>query len=84
LLFGIFALNMELMHGSAYAKLRTIGILRDRFRKINNATASVYIVLFIIAASWITFIPGYQFTPDASLAHLSVALNPAFTSGKVT
>ncbi|AJI72514.1 cytochrome d terminal oxidase [Francisella tularensis subsp. novicida GA99-3548] len=84
LLFGIFALNMALMHGSAYAKLRTSGILRDRFRKITNATASVYIVLFIIAATWITFIPGYQFTPDASLTHLSDALNHAFTSGKVT
>ncbi|MFV9925007.1 MAG: cytochrome d ubiquinol oxidase subunit II [Francisella endosymbiont of Hyalomma scupense] len=84
LLFGIFALNMALMHGSAYAKLRTSGVLRDRFRKITNVTATVYIVLFIIAAIWISFIPGYQFTPDAGLAHLSDALNHAFTAGKVT
>ncbi|MDE4974201.1 cytochrome d ubiquinol oxidase subunit II, partial [Francisella tularensis] len=74
LLFGIFGLNMALIHGSAYAKLRNSGNLRDRFRKITNATASVYIVLFIIAAIWITFIPVYQFTTDASLAHLSYDL----------
>ncbi len=75
---------MALMHGSAYVKLRTSGVLRDRFRKITNVTATVYIVLFIIAAIWISFIPGYQFTPDAGLAHLSDALNHAFTAGKVT
>ncbi|MDE4982320.1 cytochrome d ubiquinol oxidase subunit II, partial [Francisella tularensis subsp. holarctica] len=44
LLFCIFALNMALMHGSAYSKLRSSCIIRDRFRKITNATASVYIV----------------------------------------
>lgn len=46
LLFGIFALNMALMHGSAYAKLRTSGVLRDRFRKITNVTATVYSLIY--------------------------------------
>lgn len=46
LLFGIFALNMALMHSSAYAKLRTSGVLRDRFRKITNVTATVYSFIY--------------------------------------
>lgn len=84
LLFGVFALNMSLMHGSAYAKLRTEGVLRDRFRKITNATAIIYLVLFMVAAIWIAFKPGYQYTADANLANMSDALHHAFTSGTIT
>lgn len=84
LLFGVFALNMSLMHGSTYGKLRTEGVLRDRFKKISNITTVIYIVLFIVAAIWISFIPGYQYTTDPAFAHASNALNHAFTAGTIT
>lgn len=84
LLFGVFALNMALMHGSTYGKLRTEGVLRDRFKRISNVTAVIYIVLLIIAAIWISFIPGYQYTTDPSFAYASDVLNHAFTAGQIT
>ncbi|ASG68711.1 cytochrome d ubiquinol oxidase subunit II [Francisella halioticida] len=84
LLFGVFALNMALMHGSTYGKLRTDGVLRDRFKKISNITTVIYIVLFIVAAVWISFIPGYQYVTDPAFAHASSALHHAFTAGKIT
>ena len=73
------------MHGSTYARLRTSGVLRDRFRKIINVTATVCISFIYncchlgIFYTWIS-----SFTPDAGLAHLSDALNYTFTAGKVT
>ncbi|XSZ47091.1 cytochrome d ubiquinol oxidase subunit II [Francisella noatunensis] len=84
LLFGIFALNMSLMHGSAYAKLRTDGILRDRFRKITNVTATIYLVLFVVAAIWIALIPGYQYSTGASCTYASEALQHPFSAGVIT
>ncbi|AJC48548.1 cytochrome d ubiquinol oxidase subunit II [Allofrancisella guangzhouensis] len=84
LLFGVFALIMALMHGAAYAKLRTAGILRDRFRKVTNVSAMTYILLFIVAGIWINFIPGYQYTPSTNLVNMSDALHHPFTSGAVT
>ncbi|MCL4110904.1 UNVERIFIED_CONTAM: hypothetical protein GTU68_030096 [Idotea baltica] len=84
LLFGVFALVMALMHGSAYAKLRTKGVLRDRFRSITTVMTSVYILLFIIAGIWIAFIPGYQYTPSADLVNMSDTLHHPFTSGAVS
>ena len=84
LLFGVFALVMALMHGSAYAKLRTKGVLRERFRSITTVMASVYILLFVIAGIWIAFIPGYQYTPNADLVNMSDTLHHPFTSGVVS
>ncbi|MFC4892886.1 cytochrome d ubiquinol oxidase subunit II [Pseudofrancisella aestuarii] len=84
LLFGVFALNMALMHGSTYCKLRTAGVLRDRFRAITNVTTIIYIVLFIVAAIWLIFIPGYQYTPNADLVHQSDALYQPFSSAVIT
>ncbi|MBK2105686.1 cytochrome d ubiquinol oxidase subunit II [Francisella philomiragia] len=84
LLFGIFALNMSLMHGSAYAKLRTDGVLRDRFRKITNVTATIYLVLFVVAGIWIALIPGYQYSTGASCTYASEALQHPFSAGVIT
>ena len=84
LLFGVIALNMALMHGSLYAKLRTDGILRERFKKISNTTVISYLVLFILAGIWLTCIPGYQYASNSNLAHYSDALTHPFSSAVIT
>jgi cytochrome d ubiquinol oxidase subunit II len=84
LLFGVFALVMALMQGSAYAKLRTSGVVRDRLKAISTITAVVYIVLFVLAGIWLLFIPGFQYTPSANLVHMSDTLNHPFTSAVVS
>ncbi len=84
LLFGVFALNMAIMHGSTYCKLRTSGVLRDRFRAITNVATMVYIALFVVAATWLIFIPGYQYTANAGLTHMSDALHHPWDSGTIT
>jgi cytochrome d ubiquinol oxidase subunit II len=84
LLFGVFALNMALMHGSAYAKLRTNGVLRDRFRIITTITASIYILIFVIIGVWLIYITGYQYASNADLTNSSAALHHPFSSGKIT
>ena len=84
LLFGVFALALAIMHGSTYCKLRTAGILRDKFRKVTNVMAIVYIALFVIAAIWLIFIPGYQYTPNANLVNMSDTLNHPFSSAVIS
>lgn len=84
LLFGVFALVLSLMHGAAYAKLRTAGVLRDRFRSITTVAASVYIVLFLIAAVWLMFIPGFQYAANANLVNMSDALYHPFSSAIIS
>lgn len=84
LAFGVFALVIALMHGAAYAKLRTEGVLRDRFRVLTGIFAKVYILLFVVIGLWILFIPGYQYTASNSLVNMSDTLNHPFTSGVVS
>jgi cytochrome bd ubiquinol oxidase subunit II len=83
LLFGIFALNMALFQGSVYCKLRTEGVLRQRFKEVVNATAVLFIALFIIAGVWLCFKAGYQWNPPADMTYYSQALTNPFASGEV-
>ena len=84
LLFGVFALVMAIMQGSTYCKLRTAGVLRDRFRTITNVTVMVYIALFIVAGIWLIFVPGYQYIPNANLVNMSDALHHPFDSATIS
>ncbi|MFZ9035312.1 MAG: cytochrome d ubiquinol oxidase subunit II [Francisellaceae bacterium] len=84
ILFGIFALVMVLMHGSAYCAMRTDGVLRQRFKKILKTCASLYILLFIVAAIWLLFKQGYQWTPTDKLTHYSDAMLHPWTSAIVS
>jgi len=84
LLFGIFALNMAIMHGAVYCKLRTEGVLHTKFKKIVNVTVGVFIALFIVAGIWLMFVPAYQYTTNAGLEHYSDALNHPWSSGVIT
>lgn len=63
---GVFCVVMMLMQGASYLAFRNEGIIHDRSRKIVIATSLLFIAMFAIAGYWITFIPGYHWTPQAN------------------
>lgn len=73
LLCGLVALAMLLMHGGAYAAMKTDTALIPRAVRSTRLAALVFLVLYLIAGIWLRGIPGHilRFAPA-----LDAASNP--------
>jgi cytochrome d ubiquinol oxidase subunit II len=60
LFVGVAGLCMLAMHGAAYLAMRTEGVVYQRVKKAFKIFASLFVILFLIGAVLLNFVPGYH------------------------
>ncbi|MCH8618454.1 cytochrome d ubiquinol oxidase subunit II [Undibacterium sp. TS12] len=84
LLAGILSVAMLLMHGAAFLRSKTEGVVRDRAKPILLAAAITTVCSFVIAGIWVAFgIDGYRIIsmPDANTSFMPVMKTVERASG---
>jgi cytochrome d ubiquinol oxidase subunit II len=83
LLAGLLSVAMLLMHGAAFAFVKTDAAVAERSRKTAIAAAMVTIALFVIGGVWVAQLPGYRITsmPDANSAFTPLAKTVEVVAG---
>jgi len=67
LLTGLVSIAMLLMHGAAYAALKTGDSLAPRARRVLRLAALGFLVLYLAAGAWLAFgLPGYALVSAAA------------------
>ncbi len=64
LLSGILGLALLVLHGAAYATLRTDAVLRSRLARAARGAALVAVLAFVAAGLWLTVIDGLRLEED--------------------
>jgi len=62
LLVGLVSLGMIVLHGATWLNLKTDGAVQKRARAFVPIAALVFVVLFVLAGIWLSFLPGYHVT----------------------
>jgi len=83
LLCGVASLAMLLMHGAAYLRLKTEGMVAWRARRLSMAAAAVLIAMLTIGGLWVARLEGYALsgTPDTAGPSNPLLQNVVQTSG---
>jgi len=62
LLVGLVSLSMIVLHGATWLNVKTDGSVQARARAAVPIAAVAFIVLFVLAGIWLSFLPGYGIT----------------------
>jgi cytochrome bd ubiquinol oxidase subunit II len=65
-LTGLVSIAMLLLHGAAYAALKTDAAIADRARRAAGFAAAAFVVLYLAAGAWLAFgLPGFAIVAPA-------------------
>ncbi|BEV16381.1 cytochrome d ubiquinol oxidase subunit II [Herbaspirillum sp. DW155] len=83
LLAGLLSVAMLLMHGAAFAFVKTDAAIAERSRKTVIGAALVTVLLFIAGGFWVAHMPGYRITamPDVNTAFTPLAKTVEVVTG---
>ncbi|ONN64882.1 cytochrome d ubiquinol oxidase subunit II, partial [Herbaspirillum sp. VT-16-41] len=83
LLAGLLSVAMLLMHGAAFAFVKTEAAVGERSRKTVIGAALVTVLLFVAGGFWVAQMPGYRITsmPDANSAFTPLAKTVEVVAG---
>jgi cytochrome d ubiquinol oxidase subunit II len=67
-LTGLVSIAMLLLHGAAYAALKTDGPIAPRARNVVRLAATCFVVLYLAAGAWLAFgLPGFAIVSPAAV-----------------
>ena len=83
LLAGLLSVAMLLMHGAAFAFVKTDAAVAERSRKTIMGAALATVLLFVAGGFWVAQMPGYRITsmPDANSAFTPLAKTVELVAG---